>query len=235
MLIIFLGLRDAIKEHFDKKIGGQAGQVNIDKYSTVSANSICASIYSRYAYLVSLINNLPSNSEPDYNHILNIKQLCYFESLNTAIIETLDLIGIYLLELEIEPDYINKLYASNYLVNAQGYITRFSIGNQNNDVPSAYVNTMLSAIIFLQPDQSYNAPELPRFTPSVAAAQAAQMQSQYPGKVPWSLSREVSDPYPALSAPPREAPRHKPWWRPSEEGARKKSSVCESRVVTCVC
>ena len=64
---------------------------------------------------------------------------------------------------------------------------------------------MLSAIIFLQPDQSYNAPELPRFTPSVAAAQAAQMQSQYPGKVPWSLSREVSDPYPALSAPPREA------------------------------
>ncbi len=213
LLIIFLGLRDAIKKHFTDNIGVQADDsVKINNYSTVSANSICASIYSRYAYLVSLINNLPSSSKPDYNYTLNIKQLCHFASLETAIIETLDLIGIDLLDVG-APLYINNLYASNYNLNPEGYITasvtQDGFGSISAvPVQSAYVNAMLSAIIFLQPDKSYNAPGLHRFTYGAAAAQAVQMPPQLSSnvKVPWSLSRTVSDPYPALSTPPpREA------------------------------
>jgi hypothetical protein len=59
-------------------------------------------------------------------------------------------------------------------------------------------------LIFVAPDKSYNALR-PQRDEDAGAAQAVQMPSQYPGKVPWSLSRTVSDPYPALSTPPREA------------------------------
>jgi hypothetical protein len=180
LLIIFLCLRDPIKKHFTDKIGLPEDAEKINNYSTVSANSICASIYSRYAYLVSLINKLPSSSEPDYNNILSIEQLCNFDSLETAVTDTLDLIGIADLD-SAPPLYVKNLYASKYLVNTQGYIIRFSIGDQTDNVTPEYVSTMLSAIIFLQPDQSYNAPGLPRFTPDVASAQAAQMQSSSPG------------------------------------------------------
>jgi hypothetical protein len=199
LLIIFLGLRGVIKNKFSTKIGDQ--DVAKNRYATFIANSICISIYTRYAYLVSLINNLPSISKPDHDYILNIKQLCDFESLEIAIEETLDLIGINILERP--PHYITQLYASNYILDGNGYIRGVVNGDGSIVVtPGEIGATILNSLIFSAPHESYNAPGERRFDLGAAAAMAPEMQSQYPAKAALPLYRQVSDSYLPLAPPP---------------------------------
>lgn len=155
LLILYIILKGKIRDHLSKNITD-------DKYLNLSIVSICASIYSRYAYFVSSINILPVHSEPDYDFKLKIRDLCHFDSLYQAITETLALI-----DMGLDPTFKGQLAEVEIPVDRYGYI----IGAR-----SEHVNAILPSVIFLQPDESYNAPGLPRFTSG--AARAPQMPSR---------------------------------------------------------
>jgi hypothetical protein len=205
LILIFAGFHENIKLYlFDKIKNSNTDDEAISaaklKYAAYSARSICVSIYTHYAYLVSLINpNLLPKHVVDYDFNINIQYLCKHDLLYTAIKRTLTLIGIQI-EDDKPPPFIFGFFShtSNYIVDKDGYI-------DSKYIPTATENMILGMLIFVAPDKSYNALRTQR-DEDAAAAQAAEMPSRYPGKVPWPLSREVSDPYPALlTPPPREA------------------------------
>jgi len=159
LLILCIMLEDKIKTHLRTSIG-----LEDDDYFNLNVVSMCLSIYSRYSYFVSLINHLPVpvNSEPEYGFDIKIRELCHFESLYLAITQTLALIGMGL-----DPTFKGQLAEIKFTVDKDGYIR----GRRSDNA-----ETILQSVIFLQPDESYNAPGLPRFTSG--AARAPQMPSR---------------------------------------------------------
>lgn len=121
LVIIVTHLSDNIARHIYENITSRTGDPEEDKekqgYALMTAYTLCASIYSFYARLISLVDvALPQDDDTElnnYNSFVDINQLCNVSLLDRAIYNTLGLIRF-------DPSSVAR--PAGFNINENGYI-----------------------------------------------------------------------------------------------------------------